>query len=177
MKIQNNDNNFKKTMMNDNHLKDKNENNKNSENENLEKSKTVTITKKRKKIIEKYSINSNKNSELIKDKINVNSNNSEYSQSNNNKIVDLEMINSQKDKSSNSDIPFSIITLDIDGNVNLYKCGKEVTLFNLYNLKGISQKIKQDKFFSMGYEYYIKSNLEYFCISTDQGCFVVKKKC
>ena len=62
----------------------------------------------------------------------------------------------QKDKSSNSDIPFSIITLDIDGNVNLYKYGKEATLFNLYNLKDISQKIKQDKFFSMGYEYYIK---------------------
>ena len=177
MKIQNNDNNVKKTIMDENKLKDKKENIKNSENEILEKSKTVTITKKRKKIIEKYSINSNKNSELIKDKINVNSNNSEYSQSNNNKIVDLEMINSQKDKSSNSDIPFSIITLDIDGNVNLYKYGKEVTLFNLYNLKDISQKIKQDKFFSMGYEYYIKSNLEYFCISTDQGCFVVKKKC
>ena len=177
MKIQNNDKNVKKIMMNENKLKDKKENNKNSENEILEKSKTVTITKKRKKIIEKYSINSNKNSELIKDKINVNSNNSEYSQSNNNKIVDLEMINSQKDKISNSDIPFSIITLDIDGNVNLYKNGKEVTLFNLYNLKGISQKNKQDKFFFMGYEYYIKSNLEYFCISTDQGCFVVKKKC
>ena len=177
IKIQNNDNNVKKTIMDENKLKDKKENIKNSENEILEKSKTVTITKKRKKIIEKYSINSNKNSELIKDKINVNSNNSEYSQSNNNKIVDLEMINSQKDKSSNSDIPFSIITLDIDGNVNLYKYGKEVTLFNLYNLKDISQKIKQDKFFSMGYEYYIKSNLEYFCISTDQGCFVVKKKC
>ena len=177
MKIQNNDNNVKKTIMDENKLKDKKENIKNSQNEILEKSKTVTITKKRKKIIEKYSINSNKNSELIKDKINVNSNNSEYSQSNNNKIVDLEMINSQKDKSSNSDIPFSIITLDIDGNVNLYKYGKEVTLFNLYNLKDISQKIKQDKFFSMGYEYYIKSNLEYFCISTDQGCFVVKKKC
>ena len=89
----------------------------------------------------------------------------------------MEIIDSEKDKSSNPDIPYSIITLDIDGNVNLYKFGKEVTLFNLYDLKDISEKIKQDKFFSMGYEYYIKSNMEYFCISTDQGCVVVKKNC
>ena len=27
----------------------------------------------------------------------------------------------------------------------------------------------------MGYEYYIKTNLEYFCISTDYGCLVLKK--
>ena len=177
MKMKKYDNNFQKTMINDNHIKNKKEDNKNSENNILEKSKTVIITKKRKKINEKYSINSNKNSELIKDKINSNSNNSEYSQSNNNKKLNLEIIDSEKDKSSNPDIPYSIITLDIDGNVNLYKFGKEVTLFNLYDLKDISEKIKQDKFFSMGYEYYIKSNMEYFCISTEQGCVVVKKNC
>ena len=77
---------------------------------------------------------------------------------------------------SDIDLSFSIITLDIDGNINLFQYGKESTLFNLYDFKDISQKIKDEQFFSMGYEYYIKSNLNYFCISTDQGCFIIKKK-
>ena len=76
---------------------------------------------------------------------------------------------------SDIDLSFSIITLDIDGNVNLYQYGKESTLFNLYDFKDISQKMKNYQFFSMGYEYYIKSNLNYFCISTDLGCFIIKK--
>ena len=78
------------------------------------------------------------------------SENSEYNQSNKNKKNNS---NDNNDKDSNTDISFSIITLDIDGNVNLYQYGEEVTLFNLYNFKDISQKMKNDKFFSMGYEY------------------------
>jgi WD40 repeat protein len=69
-----------------------------------------------------------------------------------------------------------IITLDIDGNVNLFQDLKEETLFNLYNLRGISQDHKDKHFFSMGYAYYIKSNLRYFCISSDHGCYIIKKK-
>lgn len=68
-----------------------------------------------------------------------------------------------------------IVTLDINGNINLYKNKSEVTLFNLYNIKDISQDIKDKQFFSMGYAYYIKSNLNYFCISSDHGCFIIKK--
>jgi hypothetical protein len=68
-----------------------------------------------------------------------------------------------------------IITLDIDGNVNIFQNLKEETEFNLYNLKGISQDHKDKHLFSMGYAYYIKSNLNYFCISSDHGCFVIKK--
>ena len=68
-----------------------------------------------------------------------------------------------------------IVTLDLNGNVNLYKNKSEVTLFNLYNIRGISQDLKDKQFFSMGYAYYIKSNLNFFCISSDHGCFIIKK--
>ena len=67
-----------------------------------------------------------------------------------------------------------IITLDIDGNVNIFQNLKEETEFNLYNLKGISQDHKDKHLFSMGYAYYIKSNLNYFCISSDHGCYIIK---
>jgi len=69
-----------------------------------------------------------------------------------------------------------VVTLDIDGNVNLYKNQKEITLFNLYNLNTISQDHKDKQFFSMGYAYYIKSNLNHFCISCDHGCYVITGK-
>ena len=69
---------------------------------------------------------------------------------------------------------FFIITLDIKGNVNLYNNKKELTLFNMYDLQSIQKDIKEKQFFSMGYSYYIKTNLNYFCITTDYGCFIIK---
>ena len=70
---------------------------------------------------------------------------------------------------------YIIITLDIDGNVNKYENKEEEKLFNLYEIKGIYQDFKDKKFFSMGYMYYIKTNLAFFCITTDHGCFIIKK--
>lgn len=70
---------------------------------------------------------------------------------------------------------YIIITLDIDGNVNKYEDNKEEKLFNLYKIRGIYQDFKDKKFFSMGYMYYIKTNLAFFCITTDHGCFIIKK--
>lgn len=67
-----------------------------------------------------------------------------------------------------------ITTLDIDGNVNLFQNKKEKTLFNLYDLKTISKDHKDKNFFSMGYAYYIKTNLNHFCISSDHGCYVIQ---
>ena len=67
-----------------------------------------------------------------------------------------------------------ITTLDIDGNVNLYRNGKETTLFNLYEINTISKDHKDKHFFSMGYAYYIRSNLNYFCITSDHGCYIIK---
>ena len=69
----------------------------------------------------------------------------------------------------------SIITLDIKGNVNLYQNKNEITLFNMYNLNTISKDYKEKQFFSMEYQYFIKSDLNYFCISSDHGCFIIKK--
>ena len=69
----------------------------------------------------------------------------------------------------------SIITLDIKGNVNLYQNKKEITLFNMYNLNTIPKDYKDKQFFSMGYQYFIKSDLNYFSISSDHGCFIIKK--
>ena len=70
----------------------------------------------------------------------------------------------------------NIITLDINGNINVYQNKIEKNLFNLYNLNEISIDLKEKHFFSMGYAYYIKSDLNYFCISSDHGCFIIKKK-
>ena len=68
-----------------------------------------------------------------------------------------------------------IITLDVKGNVNLYRNKNEITLFNLYELNTIDKDYKDKQFFSMGYQYFIKSNLDYFCISSDHGCIIIKK--
>ena len=70
---------------------------------------------------------------------------------------------------------YIIITLDIDGNVNKYEDSREEKLFNLYDIRGIYQDFKDKKFFDMGYMYFIKTNLEFFCITTDHGCFIIKK--
>ena len=77
---------------------------------------------------------------------------------------------------SNNNFITSIVTLDIDGNVNIYSEEKEYTLFNLYDISEISQDHKDKQFFSMGYAYYIKTNMRYFCISSDHGCYVITKK-
>ena len=68
----------------------------------------------------------------------------------------------------------SITTLDIDGNVNIYENEVEKKLFNLFDIKNIGSDHKEKQFFAMGYVYYIKSNLNYFCISGDHGCFIIK---
>ena len=149
-----------------------NNNNNNNEERHIEKSKTDFIKQMKNNNKIKNNDKNNENSDN-------NSGNSEYKKSiqnnfeNNEKKKNINFKNYHCD--SDIDLSFSIITLDIDGNVNLFQYGKESTLFNLYDFKDISQKIKNEQFFSMGYEYYIKSNLNYFCISTDQGCFIIKK--
>ena len=80
----------------------------------------------------------------------------------------------KENKESNNKI-INIITLDINGNVNLYKKGKEITLFNIYELNSISQDYKDKQFFSLGYAYHIKTNLNFFCINSDHGYFLIKK--
>ena len=150
----------------------------NNEDKPLEKSKTEFISKKIRNSLKKINEqNVEKNKLVVKE--NYSSMNSDGRNSIDNNFEKNENKKNANFKNyycdSDIELSFSIITLDIDGNVNLYQYGKENTLFNLYDFKDISQKMKNYQFFSMGYEYYIKSNLNYFCISTDLGCIIIKK--
>ena len=82
--------------------------------------------------------------------------------------------NRKTDTLENNIHDFCFVTLDIDGNVNLYKNKKEITLFNLFNIEEIPQDHKDKNFFGMGYAYYMKTDLNYFCISSDHGCYIIK---
>jgi len=68
-----------------------------------------------------------------------------------------------------------IILLDLKCNVILYhyKENKSEILFNLNNLE-VEQVIKDQRFFSMGYPYYIKVSKQYMAISSDYGCVLVQ---
>ena len=75
---------------------------------------------------------------------------------------------------------YYIITLDIDGNFNLYynidnNKGIKNNLFNLYKIENISQKYKKIKFFGAGFPYYITMNEFFYVITTDSGVFVIGK--
>ena len=65
--------------------------------------------------------------------------------------------------------------MDIDGNVNKYENGIEEKIFNLYDIKEIDKDHKDKKFFNMGYVYFIKTDLNYFCITTDFGCYIIRR--
>ena len=45
----------------------------------------------------------------------------------------------------------------------------------MYDLNGISQEDKDKQFFSMGYPYFIKINTKFFAITTDYGCYLIKR--
>jgi hypothetical protein len=69
----------------------------------------------------------------------------------------------------------SVIALDIDGNVNVWENLSNTKRFNLYDMKDIQEEYKAKQFFSMGYPYYIKANLNFYAISSDHGVFIIKK--
>lgn len=71
-----------------------------------------------------------------------------------------------------------VILLDINCDVFIYKekDNNEKYLFNLHKLDCIEEQIKQQKFFSMGYPYYIKFNKKFIAVTTDQGCFLLKEE-
>lgn len=70
-----------------------------------------------------------------------------------------------------------IIILDLDCNIFLYnyKEDKSNLLFNLETEElGIDEDIKDQRFFSFGYPYYIKFTKKYIAISSDYGCILVQ---
>ena len=105
-----------------------------------------------------------------------------------NKLYEMKKINkNNKNKSNNTNITienenennnnnnnnYYIITLDKNGNVNLYINKKVKTIFNLYELENIDSKYKKKEFFSVGFPYYIIMNELYIAITTDYGLFVI----
>ena len=69
-----------------------------------------------------------------------------------------------------------ILTVDLNGNFNVYHNNKNKTIFNLYNIKNIDKKYKEEEFFSLGFPYYAIMNSKYFAISTDHGIFVLSNR-
>ena len=76
----------------------------------------------------------------------------------------------------NSKNQIEIVLLDIDGSVYVYNESDNYELykFNLNKFNFIKKKIKDQKFFSLGYPYYIKKHNKLYAITTDQGCFLIK---
>ncbi len=77
----------------------------------------------------------------------------------------------------NNNDNFSIYVIDIKCNVFKYNNQRNNVnyLLNLDNLE-IDQVIKDQKFFSMGYPYYIKVSKQYMAISSDYGCILLQHK-
>ena len=120
----------------------------------------------------------------------INDDNSIDSAVSKNKILDLYKSNDEilniknkeselnKEEIKNEDT-YYIITLDIDGNFNLYYNDNKIeiinTLFNIYKIKNISNNNKNLSLFSVGFPYYITMNEYYYIITTDYGIFVISK--
>ena len=71
---------------------------------------------------------------------------------------------------------YSIATLDVKGNFNIFSNNRQFCLFNLYEIINIDEKYKNMQFFSAGFPYYIIYNDSYYCITTDHGLFVITKQ-
>ena len=103
---------------------------------------------------------------------------------NHNKLNEMKKIN-KKNKNQNNKANiiieneneynnnYYIITLDKNGNVNLYINKKVKTIFNLYEIENIDSNYKNKEFFSVGFPYYIIMNELYIAITTDYGLFVI----
>ena len=105
-----------------------------------------------------------------------------YKKMNNSKILkanktmdsgDITMNNQDVKKSWIGENVCYIITLDKNGNLNMYLNQKETTLFNLYDIMGIDMIKNNFEFFSIGFPYYIIMNELYYAITTDHGLYVV----
>ena len=113
----------------------------------------------------------------------INDDNSIDSAVSKNKILDFYKSNDEilniKNKEINNEDNYYIITLDIDGNFNLYYNNNNIeiinTLFNIYKIKNISNNNKNLSLFSVGFPYYITMNEYYYIITTDYGIFVISK--
>ena len=140
----------------------------NKENMFKKESNKDNSTKKKKKL-NAINTNTNRNLETSDNKT---KNQKEINENDNEEYLTIKQ-NTKKENIVNIN-NICIATLDIDGNVNLYKNKKEINLFNLFDIEDIPQDHKDKNFFGMGYAYYMKTDLNYFCISSDHGCYIIK---
>ena len=96
------------------------------------------------------------------------------------KIYETNIIKKNTDNSYSIDLEneninnnYYIITLDKNGNVNLYQKEKYKKIFNLYEIENIEEKYKEKQFFSIGFPYFIIMNELYIGLTTDYGLFVI----
>ena len=127
-------------------------------------------------ILKKLPLNINTNTRRILETSDIQQNNKNQKdlngyEYNENLTIKQNRINDNLENNINN---YCFATLDVDGNVNLYKNKKEINLFNLFNIEDIPQDHKDKNFFGMGYAYYMKTDLNYFCISSDHGCYIIK---
>ena len=158
------------------YIYDENENilSNNELNENIYKNDYIKeiSPKKNKKLLSAINTNTNRRLETS-DNQQKNKNQKEF-YDNNNEYLTIKQNKLMKNGDFVDIKNICIATLDIDGNINLYKNKKEINLFNLNNIDDIPQDHKDKNFFSMGYAYYMKTDLNYYCISSDHGCYIIK---
>ena len=83
-------------------------------------------------------------------------------------------VNGNEMNYTNNDIVqnVKIVTVDLEGNVNMFHQKQETTLFNIYDVDNIDKDFKKKMLFDIGYPYYVAFNNEYLVITTDYGAFV-----
>ena len=153
-----------------------------SDNDNDDSNKNTNL---KKNVYESYDANNDNRNKANEEKLTINKINGKKQlpkiEPNRNKKLmianstDFLTLIKNNTKSKKNESNFVIITLDIDGNINKYENKKEENLFNLYNIKGIHQDHKDKKFFNFEWVYHIKTDLNVFCITSDHGCYIIKK--
>lgn len=84
-------------------------------------------------------------------------------------------IENEVDKELFNEENVSIAILDINANVHVWENYSLSTRFNIYDFPEITQDIKDKEFFSMGYNYFIKTSKDFYAISTDFAVYIIKK--
>lgn len=133
--------------------------------------KDILKIKNIKKKIDDNNSSSSKRSGLLSNNIN-----DESSLSGSTPKLDIKSYKISKKDDNNTSDNFSIATLDIDGNFNIFQFKKEITLFNIYDIQKNNKLYNDISFFGSDFPYYITYNKFFYCISTDYGLFVFKKK-
>ena len=84
--------------------------------------------------------------------------------------------NKTNNKSQSKYSNIHILTLDYEGNVNIYHNKTITTIFNIYSIANINEDLKDKQLFDMGFPYYVVFNNMYYAITTDHGLCVIQRQ-